>query len=69
MNLFGVLKLTLIKVSVGAIVVQGLIENILYSSGSVAFSDDDTYSGEEKALRAYCEYTLSRSVHSVYSSF
>jgi len=54
-NLYGVLKLVLLKATVGLIVVQGLIESILYSSGSVTYESDDTYSGEQKALRAYCK--------------
>ena len=44
-NLFGVLKLVLLKVSVGAIVLQGLIENMLFS-------------GQEDSLRAYCEFSF-----------
>lgn len=55
------LKLLLLKASVGLIVVQGLIESIVYSSGSVTYDSDDTYTGEQKALRAYCE--LNRCVH------
>lgn len=54
-NLYGVLKLVLLKATVGLIVVQGLIESILYSSGSVSYEHDDTYTGEQKALRAYCK--------------
>jgi hypothetical protein len=54
-NLFGVLKLALLKISVGAIVLQGLIENVLFSNGSITYTDDDTYSAEQKSMRAYCE--------------
>lgn len=54
-NLFGVLKLVLLKATVGLIVVQGLIESILYSSGKASYDHDDTYTGEQKALRAYCK--------------
>lgn len=46
-NLFGVLKLTLLKLTVAAIVVQGLIENILYSNGTIE--------GENSGLRTYCK--------------
>jgi hypothetical protein len=55
-NLFGVVKLILLKISVGAIVVQGLIESFLYTSGTSPFKDDDTYDSEEKTLRAYCKF-------------
>ena len=55
-NLFGVVKLILLKISVGAIVVQGLIESFLYTSGTSPFKDDDTYDSEEKTLRAYCQF-------------
>jgi hypothetical protein len=46
-NLFGVMKLALLKVTVGAIVVQGLIENLLYANGTIH--------GENSGLRAYCK--------------
>ena len=55
-NLFGVVKLVLLKVSVGAIVVQGLAENFLYSSGTSPYHDDDRYDAEDKTLRAYCKH-------------
>ena len=58
-NLFGVLKLALLKVSIGAIVIQGLIENILYSTGSLSYDDDDAHSAQEKSMRVYCAYTHS----------
>ncbi len=45
-------KLALLKISVGAIVLQGLIQNLLYSDGS---TNDDAYTAEEKSMRAYCE--------------
>jgi hypothetical protein len=49
-NLFGVMKLALLKVTVGAIVVQGLIENLLYANGTIH--------GEYSGLRAYCKCYL-----------
>ena len=48
-------KLLLLKVSVGAIVVQGLIESFVFSSGASPYGDDDEFSAEDKTLRAYCE--------------
>lgn len=50
------LKLLLLKISVGAIVVLGLVESFLYSSGTSPFKDDDEFNAEEKTLRAYCEW-------------
>lgn len=58
MNLFGIVKLLLLKVSVGAIVVQGLIESFVYTSGASPYKDDDVFSAEEKTLRAYCKLIL-----------
>lgn len=58
LNLFGIVKLLLLKVSVGAIVVQGLIESFVYSSGASPYKDDDVFSAEDKTLRAYCELLI-----------
>lgn len=55
-NLFGIVKLVLLKISVGAIVLQGLIQSFLYSSGTSPFEDGDEHNAEEKTLRAYCKY-------------
>jgi hypothetical protein len=44
------MKLALLKVTVGAIVVQGLIENLLYANGTIH--------GENSGLRAYCKCLL-----------
>jgi hypothetical protein len=57
-NLFGIVKLLLLKMSVGAIVLQGLIESFLYSSGASPYGDDANFDSEEKTLRAYCTYYL-----------
>lgn len=54
-NLFGILKLLLLKVSVGVIVLQGLIESFVFSSGASPYQGDDEYDAEDKTLRAYCE--------------
>jgi hypothetical protein len=44
--------------SVGLIVIQGLVETFLYSSGTSPFEDDDRYNAEDKTLRAYCTFVL-----------
>lgn len=54
-NLYGLVKLILLKVTVGVIVLQGLIAAFIYSSGASPYSDDDELSQEEKTQRAYCK--------------
>jgi hypothetical protein len=57
-NLFGLVKLLLLKCSVGLIVLEGLIANFLVSSGKSPYSSDDgddTYDTEAKTQRGYCE--------------
>jgi hypothetical protein len=49
-------KLILLKMSVGLIVIQGLVETFLYSSGTSPFEDDGRYNAEDKTLRAYCTF-------------
>ena len=56
LNFHGVLKLVLLKVSIGAIVVEGLIENLLYTNGEINLGSDDVHSAADKALRAYCKF-------------
>lgn len=51
-NINGTCKILLIKVSVGAIVVQGLVEEILFAAGVLDIKDNDRYSAEERAQRA-----------------
>lgn len=50
-NINGTCKILLIKVSVGAIVVQGLVEEFLFASGVLKIKDTDRYSAEERAQR------------------
>lgn len=57
-NLFGILKLFLLKVSVGLIVLEGIICDLLTSFGGSPFSDDDRYSSEDKTVRGYCILVL-----------
>lgn len=51
-NINGTCKILLIKVSVGAIVVQGLVEEFLFAGGVLKIKDTDRYSAEERAQRA-----------------
>lgn len=60
-NLYGLVKLVLLKCSVGLIVLEGLICSFLISSGRTPYSDDDgddTYDADEKTQRGYCELPL-----------
>lgn len=50
-NINGVCKILLIKVSVGAIVMQGLIEEALLATGVLDIKDNDRYSSDERAQR------------------
>lgn len=57
-NLYGVVKLVLLKLSVGAIVLEGLIEQFIVMADAQPYNDDSTYSSEEKTQRGYCESRL-----------
>ena len=58
-NLFGIMKLFLLKFSVGIIVLEGIICTFLISTGKTPYSDDDgddSYNSDEKTQRGYCEF-------------
>lgn len=57
-NLFGLLKLLMVKVTVGLITLQGLVESLLVASNDIPYNDDDVYSADEKAQRFYCFLVL-----------
>jgi len=60
-NLFGLMKLFLLKFSVGLIVLEGLICNFLISTGNAPYDSDDgddTYDSAEKTQRGYCALVL-----------
>jgi len=62
-NLNGVYKMILLKVSVGIIVLQGLIEEILWATGEIKLDSTSMYTAEERAQRIFClavlcEYAL-----------
>lgn len=57
-NIYGLMKLFLLKFSVGLIVLEGLICNFLINSGKTPYSSDDgddTYDADEKTQRGYCK--------------
>jgi hypothetical protein len=57
-NIFGVFKILLLKFSVGLIVVQGLIEEFLFSTGVIVLSASAHYSSQDRAQRWYCMVVL-----------
>jgi len=58
MNVNGLSKFLLVKLSVGAIVLQGLIAEFLVTSNKAPYTDDDTYTVNEKTIRGYCAIVL-----------
>jgi hypothetical protein len=57
-NIYGLMKVWLLKFSVGLIVIEGLICTFLVNSGKSPYSSDDgddTYNAEEKTQRGYCK--------------
>jgi len=73
-NLLGTSKIVLLKISVGLIVIQGLIEEFLYAFGVITVESSSTFSGKERAQRFYCfivlvEYSLlSAAVYYAYAA-
>jgi hypothetical protein len=73
-NLLGACKIVLLKISVGLIVVQGLIEEFLFAFGVISVGSSEGFSGEERAQRFYCfivllEYAmLSAAVYYAYAA-
>jgi len=61
-NMKGVLKIFLLKISVGAIVIQGLIELALSEYSNSTNQEDDWTSGEYKYLRVYLLLVLAEYV-------
>ena len=62
-NIYGTVKIFLLKICVGAIVVQGLVELVLSEYGSESDQADDWTGETYKYLRVYCllvlaEYSL-----------
>lgn len=57
-NIFGLMKFSMLKISVTLIVLQGLIESFMISAGSEPYNDDDKLSSEEKTTRGYCMLVL-----------
>ena len=57
-NLAGALKIVLLKSSIGIIVIQGIIVQILFAVGYFGLESDDNTSAQEKTIRAYRKYLL-----------
>jgi len=57
-NLFGIVKLLLLKFSVGMIVLEGLIEQFLVLAGKSPYDDDGPYDTAENTQREYCALVL-----------
>lgn len=73
-NLLGTYKIVLLKISVGLIVIQGLIEEFLFAFGVISIQPSSSFSGQERAQRFYCfivlvEYALlSAAVYYAYAA-
>jgi len=73
-NLNGTFKILLLKFSVGLIVIQGLIEEIVFGLNLIHVEDSASFTAEDRAQRFYCfivlfEYTfLSMLVYYAYST-
>jgi len=57
-NLAGIVKVFLLKFSVGLIVLQGLIAQIMVTANAEPFSDDSTWSSAQKTDRGYALLVL-----------
>ena len=52
-NIGGTIKLVMLKMSVGLIVVQGLVVQFINMDGTSGQTDDDVFTAEHKTLRIY----------------
>jgi hypothetical protein len=57
-NVFGLGKLFIIKISVGAITLGFLITSFIGSAGADNYNDDNAYTAAHKLTRAYCVVVL-----------
>lgn len=57
-NVNGACKIVILKLSVGLIVVQNLIEEILYATGTLDIKATDEYNSEQRAERALCKISF-----------
>jgi len=60
-GLYVATKFIVIKISVGLILIEDIVQQYLYTSGIVSISDDfgsEVYSEEEKFVRIYCLIAL-----------
>ncbi len=57
-NLKGILKFLIIKVSVGLIVVQGIITEVVIALDKVTLKDNAEFTSDDRAIRLYCKFFL-----------
>ncbi len=58
-NLNGVLKIMLLKMSVGLITIEGIIVELMNAFGANPYEANDEYSAEDRLQRNYCELCTS----------
>lgn len=58
-NLYGIPKIWLLKFSVGLIVIQGLIEQYLFTAHVLKINSSSNYKAEDRAQMIYCFIVLS----------
>jgi hypothetical protein len=57
-NIYGISKMILLKLSVGLIVLEGLIVTFMIAAGDEPNPSDDMYNREETLQRAFCFLVL-----------
>jgi hypothetical protein len=57
-NLNGVLKLLLLKMSVGLITIEGIIVELMNAFGANPYKENNEYSAEDRLQRNYCALVL-----------
>ncbi len=55
LNLNGVLKVLLLKISVGLITIQGIVVELMNQFGANPYEGNDQFSAEDRLQRNYCE--------------
>lgn len=62
-NINGVAKFLLVKVSVGMIILLGLVAQFLITANKAPYVDDSNYSVADKTTRAECKLTEITALH------
>jgi hypothetical protein len=58
-NVFNIWKVTLLKLSISLIVLEGLIAEFMISFDAAPYDDDSEFDKDEKTYRAYCTFRYS----------